>query len=286
MAWFGSSQDGRIDYWASRPARPMSRRLAFGLVGAVAVGLAAMSQGPSDAAVAAAPEPPAPKPAWIDVGRPLELFALDLPDFAQPALYEARRHEPGGGRRDTLTHGKPGETAFLRIAFYRRGAEPAPPTTLFVEAARRAGEIGFAAAGAGAPDSLTTRFGDFEVSDVRLERGPAEAACLAFRLTAGEDVLRISGLSCGAEGQPVDRATLACQLDRIDLRAAGDDAALRAVFVAAERRRDLRCAPSRQQTAKASWLEPRGAAPALRGAKEATEPAPVAAPARGKRPSR
>ncbi|MBK9081243.1 MAG: hypothetical protein IPL88_03770 [Rhizobiales bacterium] len=196
---------------------------------------------------------------------------------AAAAAYEARRHEPGGGRRDTLAWGRVGATAYLRLSIYRLGQEAEPDASLFVEAARRAGEIGYAVTRLGAADATPTRFGAMETADATLARGASEAHCLAFRLIPqdGDEVMRLSGLSCGAPAQPIDRAALACQIDRLDLRSAGDDAALRRLFVQAERKRDRACAPSR--VARAGWLEPAGSAPTLRGPAGDADPAPTQA---------
>ncbi len=270
-----SNHEDRI---APPAAPPIRRRGGRGrwLVGALAalgLGLAVASIGGPGPATAVAP-PPAPiVSGWVDVVRPIALYGLESPDFARlETAHEARRHAPGGGRRDLLAWGRLGHTSYLRLAFYRLGEEEAGEPSLFLEAARRAAEIGYAVAGLGKPDALATRFGAFEVADLRLERGEASFACLAFLLRETNAVLRVSGLSCGGPDAPLDRAALACQLDRIDLVSAGEDQALRAVFVAAERKRDMRCSA---RAARASWLEPRAAAPQLRGAAEPAPPAPT-----------
>lgn len=85
----------------------------------------------------------------------------------------------------------------------------------------------------------------------------------------------MAGFACGAPGRPLGRAALACAVDRIDLVSAGDDAALRAVFVAAERRTGATClgGPSLAAvgpgTRRLGWLDPDGALPPLRGLFEA-----------------
>lgn len=269
--------------------RPLLARLLPACLAALAVGAGVMFMAASDAAMSPAPAaPPPPARAWVDIVRPIALYSLDIPDLARlDSAYEARRHEPGGGRRDTLAFGRLGATAYLRLSAYRLGEEAEPAASLFVEAARRAGEIGYAVTRLGAADATPTRFGAMETADVTLARGAGEAHCLAFRLIPqdGAEVMRLSGLSCGAPAQPIDRAALACQIDRLDLRSAGDDAALRRLFVQAERRRDGACAPSR--LARAGWLEPAGAAPTLRGAANDADPAPTKAiPAKKRKAAR
>lgn len=257
--------------WRGPWTRRWRARWLAGLLAAGGLGLGVAVFGASDAATPVAQAPP---PAgWVDVIRPIALYGVAMPELdGLDAAYEARRHEPGGGRRDVLAWGRLGETPYLRLALYRIGAEESGEPSLFVEAARRSSEIGYSVAALGKPDQLTTRFGGFEVADIRLERGADARACLAFLLREKAGVMRMSGLSCGRDDAPIDRAALGCQLDRIDLISAGEDEALRNVFVAAERKRDMRCA---SHHARASWLEPRGHTPRLRGAPDVTTTASV-----------
>jgi hypothetical protein len=218
----------------------------------------------------AAPED-APAQGWVVINRPFELFAADLHGAAQVDHgYSATRHVEGGGRRDILAVGHIGETSAMLVQFYRLGSEAAPASTLYVETARRASEARYWVERVGPVDALTTRFGAFEVADVAIKQGDRAQHCLAFRLAdseATERTLRVSGLSCGARGVAPARAELACQLDRLQLVAAGDDVDLRQIFVEAERRRDESCAAPRLAGAspnqRPSWLEKTGA-PELR----------------------
>jgi hypothetical protein len=193
------------------------------------------------------------------------MFDLSGGDFAKlPLRYSARRDETRSARQDTLAYGmpKPGEP-YLRITFYRTGAEPIVETTLFVDMARLAAEAGLAVTRNGRPTLVDTRFGVFEVSDVTVAgKGPA-ATCLGFRHARGSsnEPLTISGLACGSAAKPIDRAALACTLDRIDLVSAGDDLQLQTVFVEAERRRGPGCEPAR-----AASIGSKPAAPNMRQA--------------------
>jgi hypothetical protein len=65
-------------------------------------------------------------------------------------------------------------------------------------------------------------------------------------------VLQIGGFACGAPGKPVDRAALACTLDRIDLVAAGDDTDMRAFFTGAAGEVGAACRRSLPTTAEAA----------------------------------
>lgn len=210
--------------------------------------------------------------AWIDIQKPFALYDVNLPGFQQlDRAYEARRHAEGGGRVDRLAFGRLGETPYLRFEVYRPGAEASRVPSLFVTAARRAADIGYAVARTGAVDGVETRFGFAEVADVAIERGRATQHCLAFQLAADpatSTVMRLSGLSCDARGVAPSRAALACQIGEIQLMAAGDDAELREVFAKADRR-PSECGVDRlvgvQPSQRARRAAERGA-PRLRGA--------------------
>lgn len=244
------------------------RRLVAGLLAAGGIALfMALDGAPPGVATAAAPKDPPPRPAWIDINRPIQLYSLTLPGFEPGAqTYEARRHDPGGGRRDTLALGRwETEGPYLRLSIYRHGEEPVAPAALYLEMVRRAAEQGLAVTRSGQPDRLATRFGAFDVADMTLEGEDRQHTCLGFRLTGADAQVTLSGFSCGGPGQPIQRGQLVCQLDRLDLVSAGEDALLRDFFVEAERRRDESCGGSRLSRQTAGWMEPQGA-PALRGA--------------------
>ncbi|MBE7220732.1 MAG: hypothetical protein INR64_19865 [Caulobacteraceae bacterium] len=213
----------------------------------VALGWLALPGAPAPRPPDAPPLPrPAPAPAWSEVVHPFEAYDLAGSPFAKlPLRYAARRDHAGGAREDTLTYGAPQPgTAFLRVAFLRRGAEPVPEASVFLDAARLAGAAGLAVTRSGLSSRIDTRFGPFEVAGVVVEAAGRSGDCLAFRLAdpAALPVLGLTGLACGTVEHPIDPVSLGCTIDRLDLVSAGDDEALRAVFVAAERRRRDGCA--------------------------------------------
>jgi hypothetical protein len=258
--------------WAVRAASGGARRALRPLAwasGTIAGAAAALS------VIAGAPAPVVEETeplAWVDIQKPFALYDVNLPGFQQlDRAYEARRHVSGGGRADRLAFGRIGETPYLRFEVYRPGDEAARAPSLFVTAARRAADIGYAVARTGVIDGVDTRFGFVEVADVAIERGRAVQHCLAFQVAddpATAKVMRLSGLSCDARGVSPSRAALACQIGEIQLLAAGDDAALREVFAAADRR-PSECGVDRlvgvQPNQRARRAADRGA-PRLRGA--------------------
>ncbi|MGI3903306.1 MAG: hypothetical protein ACRYGP_13355 [Janthinobacterium lividum] len=277
---------------------------AAGLVAAAlggATGLLA-SRAPSDATSLSATAS-----RWVDIRRPIALYDLSGSDFAKlPMTYLARNHEPDGAREDVLTFGRLGEaTPFLQLSLLRTGvkdeasqgggelsstpadrqADAAPPMialalrsepatdrdgALADALAQLAGLRGMSATRIRPAASVDTRLGSVEAADLLLWTGGTAVPCLGFRGSADvAAVLQIGGFACGAPGRPLGRAALACALDRIDLVSAGDDAALRAFFVAAQRRGATTCLGGSSTSLtigrRLGWLDPDGALPRLRG---------------------
>ncbi|QLP96811.1 MAG: hypothetical protein HZY79_04565 [Rhodoblastus sp.] len=91
--------------------------------------------------------------------------------------------------------------------------------------------------------------------------------------------MRLSGLSCDERGVAPSRQALACQIDQIQLLAAGDDAGLREAFVAADQRAGAACTPNRLagvEPATRAALAAEKRAPKLRGADPTLDKAPRA----------
>lgn len=182
---------------------------------------------------------------WIDIARPFQFFALPAPELARlPRAYEARRHRTGGGREDVLTFGAfDPTTAYVRLTVHRLGGEPGAPNSFFVDLARRGAEAGLAVTRSSAPSVMSSRFGPVEAGEMVLSSARADnVGCLAFRFAIGDGAAQASGFACGGE-RSMERASLACLIDRLDLMAASEDALLRKAFAASELRRDPACGP-------------------------------------------
>lgn len=273
------SHRGRYGLWddiaadlvqARRIARRRLRQTALlAGAGAALAGMVFIGGDPGDAPLRGAlpTHVYADEPIWIEIARPFQLYDLSAPDFArQPQAYEARRHRDGGGREDILTLGAfAGPGPYLRLTLHRRGGEPAPPASFFVDLARRGAEAGLGLSRSGQPAALSTRFGPVETSETALADAHDErAGCLAFRFALGDDVLHASGFACGGD-KPMERATLACILDRLDLMASGEDRALRDAFAPSELKRDPACGPkARARSAALDAPAPPRKAPARR----------------------
>jgi hypothetical protein len=204
-------------------------------------------------------------PVWRIAAKPVEMIALQAPQFAkQPAQYIARQSD-AGDREDLLVF-EGGEAGEARIAL-RRPSAPRPSASLFIDVTRQQAERGVAVTRSGAPSRLATKFGDLEVADVTLaDREGRSQSCLAFRSDSAEaQPFQITGWLCGGAGQAVERPELACFVDRLTLLKAGEDMDLRRYFAEAERHRRP-CPTLRLSTGrKPTWLDSDGKAPAMRG---------------------
>lgn len=220
---------------------------------------------------------------WTEINHPLALYGLAGTEFSKlPATYRARRRGLAGTREDVMSFGTlDGAKPYLQVSLLRHGATGEASTDGLADAlARLAGTRGLTTTRIRAAAPVETRLGQIESADLLLWEGGAATPCLGFRGPMdGVGVLHVAGFACGVPGQPMGRAALACAIDRIDLLSAGDDVALRAVFVAAERREGSSCPGSPALAAARSlmpvgrhlgWLDPGGVLPPLRGLFAAT----------------
>ncbi len=216
---------------------------------------------------AAAAEPAPVKPAgapWLEVIRPIEIFSLEENEFSHAArTYRARRRVEGGGRQDTLALGTPGAGPAIHLTLYRRGSERYVRLPFFSDIARQAAEAGLSVTRSGLPDLLPTRFGAFEVADVRLGTATeASLPCSGYRLVLDAPALTITGLACGSP-TPIGRPALRCLLERLDVASGGSDRALVDFFAASELKRSSDCAGVRlaPDQVHAAWHDDRSATP-------------------------
>jgi hypothetical protein len=271
-----ASEPLRLPLSRAQQAWRFFRRIAtaalIACVCAFAIASAPPNGGAEDSAApkAESARPSAPLPAWIEIPRPEELFALKAPELAKEARsYHARRHRNGGGRQDVLVFGGATDSApSLRLTIYRVGDEPAPDASFFVDLARRAAEAGRGISRVAQPTALPTRLGVFEVADLNVTRsGAPESACLGFRLAQAARNLRITGFACGGPEGPLaslaSKSALACLLDDVELVPAARDSDLSAFFAARELNGDTACAPSRldPEPTRSSVLDESGEPP-------------------------
>jgi len=187
------------------------------------------------APVVAAVEP-APRPDWITVSRPHPAFHLSLPEISEEPRYAIRRHAAGGGRKDILSWGEP-ETSprHFMLEIYRPGGEldgfggPVSEIEMRTE--------GLATTDMHESLPIATKFGPVAMVDFNFDADRA-GHCVGFVRTFDEPRLQMSGLFCNRDAL-VDRASLACALDRLTLISAGSDPDVAKLFAQAELKRNF-----------------------------------------------
>jgi hypothetical protein len=207
---------------------------------------------------------------WVRIVRPVAMFALDSPELdRQSPAHEAHRSQAGPRRQDSLSFGAFAEAQpHLDLRFLTGQGLDQPPQPFVIGLVREAASRGMSVQRSSPPTAIETRFGAVETSDVTLSDGQASRPCIAFRKSADEMPLELSGWWCGAATRPADRQQLVCLIDRIDLVNAADDRALRQAFARTELKRKSGCAQPRLSASgrKTSWLDADGQAPALKTA--------------------
>lgn len=170
---------------------------------------------------------------WLEVNRPLQAFALKLPEFEEQR-YASWRHAEGGGRKDVLTFGDLGSSgATAVVELYRAGAEPVSTDddiTASIGALRLSARPAL-------PTTIETKFGAVEAVPF-VDHGPGGARqCLRFSRAFQEPLFELSGWFCNAGQDIVDHGMIACALDRLTLVSGGSDPKLGALFARAELKR-------------------------------------------------
>jgi hypothetical protein len=146
------------------------------------------------------------------------LYVKSLDGGRAPTTYVAETR--GDDRRDALTLGDPfSDGPFLR-ASARLSKVAAPAPIFFVDLVRQAAEAGQAVVHASPPERDAALEGPTQISDLTLEAGDRQRACLGFRFKA-EGGVDLSGLACGAVSQPVERVSLECLISRLQPTPAG-----------------------------------------------------------------
>jgi hypothetical protein len=189
---------------------------------------------PGGAAVAT----PASRPDWIEVDRPHPAFATSIAGLADADLrYAIRRHIRGQGRKDVMAWGElGGGQAAALVEIYRPGTEASAPADAVGDVASiwptRDLADGFKVAGA-----IDSKFGPVSLVDFAAQAAGGLRRCLGFAHAFTQHPLRLSGWYCNAGPEIVDRAVVACALDRLTLLAAGSDPKLGELFARAELKR-------------------------------------------------
>ena len=181
--------------------------------------------------------PKYPSP-WIEIERPFPAFALSIPEAADaPSHYAIRRHAQGGGRKDILELGEPDSVApYLQVEIYRPGGETRRFAEPAVEIAAKAAALAPTEMRGDGP--LTSKFGPLSIVTFDTAKGTLRH-CLGFVRSYDDPRLQLSGWFCQGGDAFIERSTLACALDRLDLLSAGSEPKVGALFAQAELNRSF-----------------------------------------------
>jgi hypothetical protein len=217
----------------------MVRILAYmGALAILAIAAASLFRGPSGVAAVA----PAPRPEWINVERPHPAFDMQMPELAAEGFnYAILRRSADGARKDVLSWGEPaGGGPYVLVEIYRPGAASEAFMDAPSEIAARI--VGFSVTDdVKAAGEIDSKFGtvslvDFAIAVPGTHNG-RQRRCLGFSRPFADPPLQIAGWYCSADERPVDRAKLACALDRLTMLSAGGDPKVGALFARAELKR-------------------------------------------------
>ncbi len=215
----------------------------MGGLAALTVAAASFFAAPADI-VAALGSASAPRPAWNTVERPYPAFELLMPELAGSTYnYAIQRRAKDGARKDLLTWGEPAEAGplagpYVMVEIYR----PAVSSDHFLDASSEIATriVDYAVTDDVKPDGqIDSKFGSVALVDFAVApQGPIpgnERRCLGFARPFTEPVMQIAGWYCSAGHEVVDRAMVACLLDRLTL--VNGDAKLAEMFARAEVKR-------------------------------------------------
>ncbi|HEX4042766.1 MAG TPA: hypothetical protein VHY10_13775 [Xanthobacteraceae bacterium] len=185
---------------------------------------------------------PAPRPEWTNVERPHPAFDMQMPELAAAGFnYTILRRDSDGARKDVLTWGEPGAAGpYVMVEIYRPGSAGESFIDAPSEIAARI--VDFTVTDDVKPaGDIVSKFGPLPLVDFAIAvpgtHDGLQRRCLGFARPFDDPSLQISGWYCGAGEQPVDRATLACALDRLTILSAGGDAEVAGLFARAELKR-------------------------------------------------
>lgn len=169
---------------------------------------------------------------WIEIGKPLQPFALTIPEF-EDVRFASWRHADGGGRKDVFTFGDLGSAgASAVVELYRAGTEPDPADpdiTASISELRLSRPT--------LPGTIDTKFGPVTIESFTDRAPGGERRCLRFSRSYDQPRFELAGWFCNAGEELINRGAIACALDRLTLNAAGGDAKLSALFARAELKR-------------------------------------------------
>ncbi len=212
------------------------RLLAYmGGLAVLAAAAASFFAAPADI-VAALGSTSAQRPAWSTVERPYPAFELLMPELIGGTYnYAIQRRAKDGARKDMLSWGEPADAGpYVMIEIYR----PAVAGDRFLDASSEIATriVDYAVTDDVKPiGQIDSKFGSVPLVDFAVATQGHERRCLGFARPFKEPAMQIAGWYCSAGHEVVDRAMVACLLDRLTL--VNGDAKLAEMIARAEVKR-------------------------------------------------
>jgi hypothetical protein len=243
------------------------RILAYmGGLAILAIAAASLFREPSGAAAIE----PVSRPEWVNIERPHPAFELQMPELAGSASdYAIMRRNADGARKDILSFGAAAASGpYVMVEIYRPGTS----SERFIDAPSEiaARIVAFPVTDDVKPaGKIDSKFGSMNLVDFAIAAQGKQHRCLGFARSFDAPVMQIAGWYCSPDEEAVDRATLACTLDRLTSLSAGGDAKFAGLFARAEVKRTfcgqrspiLAATPEREKpVAIPHSVKPRGAA--------------------------
>lgn len=215
------------------------RLIAYmGGLGVIALGAISFFQSPDGLAalIPVSIEAPAPRSAWTTTERPYPAFELVMPELAgSDYAYAIHRRASDSARKDVLSWGSVTAAGpYAMVEIYR----PGPSGERFIDASSEiaARIVGYTVTDDVKPEGrIDSKFGPVPLVDFAMAPQGRERRCLGFAKPFTRPPLQIAGWYCNAGREVVERATVACMLDRLTL-VIGDQT-LDALFARAEVKR-------------------------------------------------
>jgi hypothetical protein len=161
---------------------------------------------------------PAPIAAWIAAEKPYPAFELLMPELNGSAFnYAILRRGTDNARKDVLTWGAPAiPRPYAAVEIFR----PGPRAESFLDASSEiaARIIDDTVADDVKPaGEIESKFGPMPLVDFAIAPNGHLKRCLGFAHAIDNPLMQIAGWYCSAGVEVVDRATVACLIDRLTM---------------------------------------------------------------------
>ena len=216
------------------------RLLAYmGALAALAVAAASFFAAPADI-VAALGSASAQRPAWSTVERPYPAFELLMPELiGSTYTYAIQRRAKDGARKDLLSFGEPADAGPkpVPMSWSKSTGRPWPAIASSMRRARSQPALSITPSPTTSSRTARSTANSVRCRSWILPSRPTdhERRCLGFARPFNQPTMQIAGWYCSAGREVVDRATVACLLDRLTL--VNGDAKLHEMFARAEVKR-------------------------------------------------